>query len=599
MLLSRRLAAGLLAAMLLWQPAFGAPDPEQTRRLHALFDAEWEWSMRTYPEWATFSGDHRHGDRLHDASAPAIAAEFAHSRAALAQARGISREALSEPDAVSLDVFIHQAEDGLASEPFVGFRSMSLGALGGFHSGFAGLLQVTPVAGRAQAEQVLARMAAYPRRVDQELALLADGMARGWVPARSVLERVLPAIDAQLPPDPDQGPFFEPFKRLPSSLAPAERDALQAQARRAIAEQVVPAMRRLRDFVAGPYLAAAPADGALARYPGGAEVYAMLVRSNTTTALTPAQIHAIGQRELARLRAEMEAVVREVRFEGDFAAFVAYLNTDPKFFHASPEALVAGYREIAKRIDPELPKLFAVLPRAPYGVRAMPAHDSSDRAEYYSRPALDGSSPGWFNANGQAFRTRPIWSMETLTAHEAVPGHHLQTARSVELGELPKFRRGGGFTVYGEGWALYAETLGFELGLYRDPYSRFGHLQDQAFRAARLVVDTGMHALGWSRQQAIDFMVERTGKQLPYVTSEVDRYLSWPGQALAYMTGSLKIAELRDRARAQLGERFDIRRFHGVVLDLGAVPLPVLERTVDRWIAAGGGAGTPVADAKR
>jgi uncharacterized protein (DUF885 family) len=406
------------------------------------------------------------------------------------------------------------------------------------------------------------------------------------VPPRTVLERVLLQIDGQLTADVDKSPFFEPFTRLGKDIPAAEQDVLRDQGRRAITEQVAPALRRLRAFVVDEYLPAAPADGALGRYPDGAAVYAEQVRSNTTTELTPAQIHAIGQRELARLRGEMEAVIREVKFGGDFAAFVQHLNTDPKFFHTGPEALLAGYRDIAKRIDPELPRLFAELPRAPYGVRAMPAHAGSDAAEFYMPPALDGSRPGWFVANAQAWQKRPIWGMETLVAHEAVPGHHLQIARAVELGELPKFRRSAGYTVYSEGWALYAETLGFDLGLYQDPYSRFGHLQWQAFRAARLVVDTGIHALGWSRQQAIDFLVERTGEAADFVASEVDRYTSWPGQALAYMIGQMKIIELRDRAKARLGERFDIRHFHMVVLDQGSVPLPVLERAVDAWVAA-------------
>jgi uncharacterized protein (DUF885 family) len=315
-------------------------------------------------------------------------------------------------------------------------------------------------------------------------------------------------------------------------------------------------------------------------------VYAAVVQSETTTTLSAREIHAIGLREVARLRGEMEAVMREVKFDGDFASFVRHLHTDPKFFHASPEAQFAGYRDIAKRIDPELPRLFAELPRATYGIRAMQSHVSVDDAEYYTGPSLDGTRLGWFNANTQAFRTRPIWEMETTVAHETVPGHHLQIARAVELGELPKFRRSAGFTAYSEGWALYAETLGFELQLYKDPYSRFGHLEWQAFRAARLVVDTGIHALGWSRQQAIAYMVERTGKDIGFVTSEVDRYISQPGQALAYMIGELKIIELRDRARQKLGERFDLRKFHMVVLDQGGVPLPILERSVDAWIAA-------------
>jgi len=336
--------------------------------------------------------------------------------------------------------------------------------------------------------------------------------------------------------------------------------------------------------VADEYMRKAPADGALRNYPDGAHVYDIVVRNQTTTSLSAAEIHAIGQRELARLRAEMEAVMRETKFDGNFAQFIRYLNTDPKFFYASPEALLAGYRDIAKRIDAELPRLFAELPRAPYGVRAMPAFQGPDAAEYYDGPALDGTRPGYFNANTLGWRTRPIWKMATLTAHEAVPGHHLQIARAVELHGLPRFRRNGGYTAFIEGWAVYAETLGRDIGLYADPYSLFGHLQWQAFRAARLVVDTGIHSLGWTRQQAIDFMVERTGMDRGFVTSEVDRYTSSPGQALGYMIGKLKISELRDRAKARLGDRFDIRRFHNAVIDQGALPLDTLEKVIDEWI---------------
>ena len=587
--------SALLALALHAAPVRAAdpPDPVQTARLHALFNAEWEADMRRHPEYATYVGDHRYGDRLHDATPATRAAEFAAARESLAAAQAIRRDALSPQDQVSLDVFLDGQKRNLSFEPFVGYRSMSLGALGGFQSNFADLLAASPVASRAQVQQMLARMAAYPRRVDQELLRLREGLALGWVPPRSVLDRVLAQLDAQLAPAIEQGPFFLPFTQLGSDLPAAEQSALRAQAVQAIDTQVLPALRRLRRFVADDYLTAAPADGALSRHPQGDRVYAALLREHTTTDLSAAQIHALGQRELTRLRSEMKAVMKQVGnergFDADFARFVQHLNTDPQFFHASPEAMLAGYREIAKRIDPELPRLFAVLPRAPYGVRAMPAHMSPDRAEHYDPLTLDGTRPGWFNANAQAWRNRPIWGMETLVAHEAVPGHHLQLARAAELGELPRFRRSGGYSVYGEGWALYAETLGFELGLYKDPYSRFGHLQAQAFRAARLVVDTGLHAFGWTRQQAIDFMVERTGRDLPFVTSEVDRYYSGPGQALAYMIGELKIIELRDRAKAALGTRFDIRKFHGVVLDQGSVPLPVLGRAVDGWIATGGG----------
>lgn len=590
-----RLTGALLLIIALQAPPASAAeaavaDPGQTQRVHALFEQHWQATMQHSPEYATYVGDHRYGERLTDASPAMRTAEYARMRAALAEARAVPRDRLVPQDRVSLDIFIHELQDNLRFEPFSGYRSLSLGALGGFHTEFADLLVASPVTRRAEVEQMLARMAAYPLRVDQEIARLREGMTLGWVASRPVLERVLPLIDAQLSPALDRSPFFVPFTTLGAEIAPAEQEALRAQARRAVAEQVLPALRRLRSFVADEYLRAAPADGGLARYPGGAEVYAALVQSNTTTTLTATEIHAVGQREIKRLRAELEAVQREVGFEGSFAAFVRHLNTDPKFFHASPEALLAGYREIAKRIDPELPRLFSELPRASYGVRAMPPHMSPDRAEYYNGPALDGSSAGWFNANTAGYRTRPIWAMESLVAHEAVPGHHLQVARAVELGELPKFRRGGGYTVFSEGWALYAETLGPELGLYKDPHSRFGHLQWQAVRAGRLVVDTGIHALGWTRQQAIDYLAERTGLEIGFASSEIDRYYSWPGQALAYMTGQLKLIELRDRARARLGDRFDIRRFHMVVLDQGSVPLPLLERAVDAWIAERAGA---------
>jgi uncharacterized protein (DUF885 family) len=562
-----------------------AADAAATRQLHGLFDESWQATMRRYPEWATSVGDNRYGDTLFDASREAEAADYARARRELERAQAIARERLAPVDQVSLDIFVYEHERQLRMERFVGFRRMSLGSQGGFQSELADVLRASPAATPRHAEQILARLAAYPRRVDQEIEFLREGMALGWVPPRTVLERVIAQLDEQLGAAPDQSPFFEPFTRLGSDIGVAEQATLRAEALRRIGVDVAPAVRRLRAFVAGEYLARSPASGALGDYPDGVAVYAERVRESTTTDLAPQRIHAIGIRELERLRGEMEAIVKEVQFEGDFAAFVRHLRSDARFFHRDAEALLADYRSIAKRIDPELPKLFAELPRAPYGVRAMPADLGSDTAEFYSPPALDGSRAGWFNANAKAWNKRPIWGLETLVAHEAVPGHHLQIARAIELGGLPTFRRARGYNAYGEGWALYAETLGFDLGLYRDPYSRFGHLQWQAFRAARLVVDTGLHSLGWSRQRAIEYMVERTGQDERFVTSEVDRYLSWPGQALGYMIGKLKIVELRDRARGRLGDRFDLRKFHMAVLDQGSVPLPVLEGAVDDWIA--------------
>jgi uncharacterized protein (DUF885 family) len=557
-----------------------------TRALHALFDRHWEYSAEQGPEWASLRGDLRWADRLTDASPQAQAARDAAARAFLAEAQALSREGLSATDRVSLDMFIHNLQRQVEQQAFPGWRSMSLRALGGPHSQFANLLAATPLTTPARVEQALARMAAFPQRIDQEIASLRTGLQAGWVPPREVLERVLETMAGLTEGPVERNPHYQPFARLGSGIDADTRSALQARAREAVATQVVPALLRLRGFITEEYLPRAPGSGTMKDYADGARVYEMLVRHNTTTTLSAQEIHAIGLRELARLRAEMEAVQREVKFEGTFAQFVHHLNTDPRFYAKSADELLAGYREIAKRLDAEMPRLFAELPRAPYGVVAMPAH-MGNRAEYYQGPALDGSRAGFFFANVTALDSRPKWAMETLVAHEAAPGHHTQIARATELAGLPNFRRSGfGYTAYSEGWALYAETLGFELGLYTDPYSRYGHLQWQAFRAARLVVDTGLHALGWGRQQAIAYMTERTGVNQAFVESEVDRYLSQPGQALAYMIGKLKIDELRDKARAQLGDKFDIRRFHNAVLDQGAVPLSVLEALIDGWIAS-------------
>ena len=577
-------ALGMFALPL--APAAAAePDATTSRALQAMFDRAWEESAQRFPERATYRGDNRYNDRLSDASPEALADNDRRSAQSLADARAMSREALTPTERVSLDMFIDNQQRALALQPYPGYRLMSLRALGGPHTQLADLLQIMPVTRAEQVEQMLARLAAYPRRMEQEIANLRRAAAAGYVPSRELLERVLAQIEGQLIADATATPWYAPFKRLGSGIPAAEREALQQRGKTAVETQVMPPMRALRALVATELMPRAAADGSLKNAPDGTKIYDILVRQQTTTDLSATEIHAIGLRELARLRLEMEAVMRETKFEGDFPAFVKFLNTDPRFFHTSAEELLTGYRDIAKRLDAEMPKLFAELPRAPYGVQAMPAH-MGNRAEYYNGPALDGSRAGVFFANTTALNGRPRWAMETLVAHEAVPGHHLQIARAIELRGLPAFRRSGwGYTAFTEGWALYAETLGFDLGLYTDPYQRYGHLQWQAFRAARLIVDTGIHALGWTRQQSIDYMVERTGVNREFVTSEIDRYTSNPGQALAYMIGRLKIAELRDRARTRLGARFDIRQFHNAVLDQGALPLATLERVIDEWIA--------------
>ena len=571
-------------------PAAPAPpaaaDAGESARLHALFDAEWEWAMRTFPEWATFSGDHRYDDRLGDVSRAAEDANEAHTRELLARLEAFDRARLGGTDRASYDLMLAKTRERIEGQQFRGMESLLVTTREGPHLGFANLLRVSPTATEADVRNILARMARFPLRVDQTIDRLREGIALGWVTFRPSLEDVPKQIDAVLTPDVTKSALFEPFTRLGSAIPAPAREQLARDGERALRESVYPALRKLRAFVVDELLPRAPLDGAMSSYPGGRAAYEYELRKHTTTTLGAAEIHAIGLREVERLRAEMQLQMKRAGFDGSFDAFVAYLNTDTKFFYTQAEALLAGYRDIGKRIDPELPRLFAELPRTPYGVRAIPAHEGAGVSDRYQDPGADGKTPGWFEANVVALAQRPKWQMETLMAHEGVPGHHLQIARALELKDLPRFRRNAWYTAYIEGWALYAETLGAELGLYKDPYSLFGHLQMQAFRAARLVVDTGIHALGWTREQAIDWMTERTGFAREYVRAQVDRYYLWPGQATSYMIGELKIIELRDRARAALGDRFDIRRFHMAVLDTGPVPLSVLARQIDDWIAA-------------
>ncbi|WP_241517143.1 DUF885 domain-containing protein [Roseateles puraquae] len=552
--------------------------------LHALFDDAWEAEAKAAPEWATMRGDLRFNDKLSDRSPAGLAARDALSRDLLARAQRVDASLLSDTDRVSLALFINRYQQEVAMQAFPGWRTLTLGTLYGAQSALAGLARNVPANNEAQVRQWLARLAAYPARVEQEIAILRQGLSLGWVTARPVLARAIAQVEGQLTDDLTKSPVYEPFNRM--TVDPAVKAQLQAQGQAALKEHFYPAQRKLLAVMKDELAPKAPESGSLSGYPGGDKVYEALILRNVTLPLGAGDIHATGLREVARIRADMEKVRTEAGFDGDLAAFKKFLYSDPKFFNQSGEELLEGYRAIAKRIDPELPKLFAQLPRSPYGIRGMPPYTGEGAADNYNGPSLDGTTPGWFNANAIAFKRRPKWAMETLVAHETVPGHHLQISRQVELGELPNFRRQSQYSVFSEGWALYAETLGPQIGLFRDPYTRFGHLQAQMFRAARLVVDTGIHAMGWSRDKAIAYMIEQTGHDPVFMAAEVDRYASQPGQALSYMMGLLKIKELRARAEAALGPKFDQRRFHNALIDQGAMPLPLLEQRINAWIAS-------------
>jgi uncharacterized protein (DUF885 family) len=523
-------------------------------------------------------------------SLDAVEARRGFGAAVLPVLDAIDREALSEPDRLSYDLFRRNVEQGIEGERFPE-HLLPINQMGGVQQDVASMMEIMPRGTVAQYQDIVARLRAAPVLIDQTRTLLEAGLARGLTPPSITLRDVPQQVLNVIPEDPMESSLLEPFRQFPETIPEAERERLRAEAVAAYEDGIRPAYERLHAFLVEEYVPAAREEIGISALPDGAAWYAFNARRSTTTDLTPEEIHRIGQSEVARIRAQMERVIEETGFEGSFEEFLEYLRTDPRFFYTDAEALLTGYRDIAKRVDPELARLFGTLPRLPYGVRAVPAYaERSQTTAYYQGGSPEAGRPGWFYANTYALDTRPKWEMEALTLHESVPGHHLQIAIAQELEDVPEFRRYGGYTAYVEGWGLYAESLGEEIGVYRDPTSKFGQLTYEMWRAVRLVVDTGMHAMGWDRQRAIDFFAANSSKPLHDITVEIDRYIVWPGQALAYKVGELKIKELRARATEALGEEFDVRAFHDVVLGAGSVPLDVLEARVDAWIAAEKGA---------
>jgi uncharacterized protein (DUF885 family) len=553
--------------------------------LHALFADEWERTLRESPETASYQGDTRYDDRWSDLSLAAIAASEAGDRAALAKLRRIDRRALPPADRLDADTFAWQLERRIEGQRFREYLE-PINQRSGVQLA-SDIASIMPFDTADHYRRFLARMATLPRQIEQVVALMREGLRVGQVTPRVLMARVPAQIAAQIVDDPAASPFCRPFLHFGHGIDAAEREALAAEARRLVVQRIVPAYRGLLAFVQSEYLPRTRSSVAAIERPDGAAWYAWRARLNTTTELSIEQIHQIGLQEVARLRAAMDQLQAEIGFGGSRQAFFQHLRSDPKFFEPTPEALLQAYRAVAKRIDPELARVFRVLPRMPYGVRAVPAESAPDTtAGYYTGGAFDGSRPAYFYANLYRPESRPRWEMLPLTLHEAVPGHHLQFARALELPELPMFRKTAYFVAYGEGWALYAEQLGYDMGLYDDPYDRYGQLAYEMWRAVRLVVDTGMHAKGWSREQAIAYFMDHTPKTELDVVNEIDRYIGDPGQALAYKLGELKITGLRRRAQAALGARFDLRDFNDAVLATGSVPLGVLEARIEDWLAA-------------
>lgn len=559
--------------------------PEGTR-LHRLFQLHSEYLLAEYPEYATSVGVRGHNGRWTDRSMAAIARQKADLELPAKALMSIDRAKLSPADRLNYDLFRRRIEEQLEGRRFP-WELMPVNQLGGIQQSVPQMLsEQMPTTTEADYESILSRLRGAPVLVEQTIALMKEGLRRGVTPPKITLRDVPAQAAAILTEDPAKSPFLGGFRAMPDAIPADRRDVLKAEAAKVLAAQVLPAFRRLRDFLATEYVLRCRDSLAATALPDGRDWYAHSVFVSTTTRLTPKQIHEIGLGEVKQIRAEMERVMRATGFDKDLTAFFEFLRTDPRFFFSRPEDLLAGYREIAKRADPEVIKVFGKLPRLPYGVIPMPDPNAASRsAGAYEGGSLAAGRPGYFYANLSAVNTRPKWEMEALVLHEAVPGHHLQIALAQEQADLPDFRKHGGYDAFSEGWGLYAETLGYDMGFYKDPYAHFGALNYQMWRAIRLVVDTGIHAFGWSRQQAIDYFKASSAKSEREITVEVDRYIVSPGQALAYKIGQRKFLELRGRAARELGAGFDIRLFHDAVLADGALPLDVLEARIDEWIA--------------
>jgi len=554
--------------------------------LNQLIADQWDAWMRWDPLFATFCGDHRFNDRLPQAGEE----NFVSWRTQLAGFRQrlqrIDPAPLPPAERLNFDIFSRMLDYEISGLDHHGYR-LQVSKAGGFHVYFPDLHTSTPFGNVSNFENYLSRLQALPGYFDESMDLMRLGLRSGYIPPRVTLQGVDDSLRSQIVEDPSASVFFTPFGHFPASMGEVDRMRLSASAQEVILGSVVPAYRSLLQFLETEYLPGSREGIAAAELPDGAAFYQDRIRYFTTLDLTPAAIHATGQSEVTRIRSEMDAVIRKTGFKGSFREFIEFLRTDPRFYVTTTAALLEKTALVLKRMDGELPRLFKTLPRLPYGIREIPSFSApGNTAAYYQPGTGDGTVAGNYYVNTYDLASRPLYEIEALSLHEAVPGHHLQIALQQELGDLPNFRRFSGFTSFVEGWALYSESLGMEVGFYQDPYSDFGRLSYEMWRACRLVVDTGMHALGWSRQQAIDFMVANTSSTLLNITNEIDRYIAWPGQALAYKLGELKIRALRAFAEKELGGGFDLREFHDLVLLGGAVPLDVLEARLHEWVSA-------------
>ena len=555
-----------------------------TERFTALYEKEWQFRLQEFPTLATSVGDHSQNHRLARVAESDQLRRHQFWTSVLTELAAIERSALDRNDRANYDIFKRQL-DNFVSEYQSGAYLIPMNSDYGFHVDLARLPDTVPLNNQADYENYLSRLGELPAVMDEYIELMRTGIIRGMTLPRVVLTGRDEAIRAQLLDDPAKSGFYQPFSSFPESISSEQQRPLIEQALKLIEAGVIPAYARFLEFFTQEYTPAARVTLAAGDLPGGEAYYAGRVRYYTTLDLTPRQIHEMGIKEVARIREQMLAIIVETHFEGDFAEFLSFLRNDPRFYASTPRQLLMEASYIAKRMDGKLPSLFKTLPRQPYGVEAVPA----DLAPFftggrYSGAPIHSTRAGAYWVNTWKLDSRPLYTLPALTLHEAVPGHHLQGALAQELDQQPPFRRNSYISAYGEGWGLYAEWLGVEAGIYQTPYEHFGRLTYEMWRACRLVIDTGVHAFGWTREQAIDYLSSHTALSMHEINTEIDRYISWPAQALSYKLGEMKIKALRQQAQQRLGEQFDLRAFHDTVLAQGSVPLSLLEESVQEWI---------------
>ncbi|HEX4963377.1 MAG TPA: DUF885 domain-containing protein [Thermoanaerobaculia bacterium] len=570
-------------------PTAGAAAPpaaqaSESERLHRLFDSAWESKLRETPEFATYIGFPGHNDRWSDFSPAGIEHRHALLREQLKTAQSIDRGRLTESEQVDLDLFRRRLESQVEGFRFPA-EQMMLTQTDGLQLEVPQALATAPAVTTRDYEDRLARLNALPAFVDQNIALLEKGLATGVTSPKSLMLGAPDQVRALLTEDPSRSPLLASFRRISPNVPPDDQERLRREAVRAYEKNAAPAFRKLLRFLTETYVPGARESNSLAALPDGAAWYAYAVRRATNTDSTPKQIHEIGLAEVKRIRAEMDKTIAAAGFQGSFAEFVRFLHTDPRFFYDRAEDLVEAYRAIAGRADLQIPSLFGARPGLAYRVLPIPAEIAPSRATAYYEPgSAAAGKPGNCYVNTFDLKARPKWEMEALALHECVPGHHLQVSLAQEIKAVPRWRNYHDYTPFVEGWGVYAESLGDEMGFYRDPYFKFGRLSYEMWRAIRLVVDTGIHSQGWTRQQAIDYFRENTAQDDRAIEAEISRYVSSPGLALAYKIGELKFKELRATAQKELGPAFDLRAFHDEVLRHGAVPLDLLEQNVKAWI---------------